>query len=137
MPMQSSISGQVLRKAKTVRIDSLEQVREDPEIFGNPDGQLLYERVMEEGLRTGCDLPLIGRRGVVGVLMRPQRSENGFEKDDVVFLEQVARQVAIAVENALDYEKATKDRDKETKQRLYLEEEIRAEFGEIVGGSPN
>ena len=45
----------------------------------------------------------------------------------------MASQVAIAVENALEYEKTTKDRDKETKQRLYLEEEIRAEFGEIVG----
>ena len=36
----------------------------------------------------------------------------------------------------MDYEKAIRDRDKETKQRLYLEEEIRAEFGEIVGDSP-
>jgi formate hydrogenlyase transcriptional activator len=51
-------------------------------------------------------------------------------------LEQVASQIAIAVENTLEYEKATKDRDKETKQRLYLEEEIRAEFGAIVGESP-
>src|SRR4030095_9918302 len=32
--------------------------------------------------------------------------------------------------------KAIRDKDKETKQRLYLEEEIRAEFGEIVGDSP-
>jgi len=40
------------------------------------------------------------------------------------------------VENALDYEKAIKDRDKETKQKLYLKEEVRAEFGEIVGDSP-
>ena len=40
------------------------------------------------------------------------------------------------VENALEYEKTIKDRDKETKQRLYLEEETRAEFGEIVGESP-
>ena len=48
----------------------------------------------------------------------------------------MACQVAIAVENTLDYEKATKDRDKETKQRVYLEEEIRSELGEIVGESP-
>jgi len=54
----------------------------------------------------------------------------------VEFLEQVSRQVAIAVENAFDYETAIKDRDKETKQRRYLEEEIRAELGEIVGESP-
>jgi formate hydrogenlyase transcriptional activator len=91
---------------------------------------------MAEGLVSGCDLPLIGRSGVVGVLAALKRSERAFEADDVVFLEQVARQVAIAVENALEYEKAIKDRDKETKQRLYLEEEIRAEFGEIIGESP-
>ena len=39
VPMNSSISGQVLRKAKSVRIDSFEHVREDPEIYGNPEGQ--------------------------------------------------------------------------------------------------
>jgi formate hydrogenlyase transcriptional activator len=136
VPMNSSISGQVLRTAKSVRIDCFEQVRKDPEIYGNPDGQLLYERVMEEGLRTGCYLPLIGRDRVVGVLMLSRRSDSVFAQDDVILLEQVACQVAIAVENTLEYEKATKDRDKETKQRLYLEEEIRAEFGEIVGESP-
>ena len=91
---------------------------------------------MEEGLISGCDLPLIGRSGVVGVLAALKRSARAFSKDDVAFLEQVAGQVAIAVENALDYEKAIRDRDKETKQRLYLEEEIRAEFGAIVGDSP-
>jgi formate hydrogenlyase transcriptional activator len=136
VPMNSSISGQVLRKGKTIRIDSFEQVREDPEIYGNPDGHLLYERVIEEGISVGCYLPLLGPDRVVGVLMLSRRSDNPFENDDVLLLEQVARQIAIAVENTLEYEKATKDRDKETKQRLYLEEEIRAEFGEIVGDSP-
>jgi formate hydrogenlyase transcriptional activator len=136
VPMNSSISGQVLRKAKSIRIDSFEQVLEDPEIYGNPDGQLIYKHVLEEGLRTGCYLPLIGRDRVVGVLMLCRRSDNHFAKDDVILLEQVACQVAIAVENTLEYEQATKDRDKETKQRRYLEEEIRAELGEIVGESP-
>jgi formate hydrogenlyase transcriptional activator len=91
---------------------------------------------MEEGLKTGCYLPLIGRDRVVGVLMLARRSGNVFANDDVSLLEQVAHQVAIAVENTLDYEKATKDRAKETEQRLYLEEEVRAEFGAIIGNSP-
>jgi formate hydrogenlyase transcriptional activator len=136
VPMNSSICGQVLRKAKTVRIDNFEQVREDPEIYGNPEGQRLYEYVIQEGLRAGCYLPLVGRNAVVGVLMLSRRSDNAFEKDDVILLEQVAAQVAIAVENALEYEKAVKDRDKEAKQRLYLEEEIRAQSGAIVGEGP-
>jgi len=136
VPTNGSVSGLVLRTAKVVRIDSFEQVREDPEIYGNPDGQLVYESVVKEGLKTGCYLPLIGRNGVIGVLMLCRRLDNVFRNDDVILLEQVARQVAIAVENTLDYEKAIRDRDKETKQRLYLEEEIRADLGEIVGESP-
>jgi formate hydrogenlyase transcriptional activator len=91
--------------------------------------------MVAEGLKSGCDLPLIGRRGVLGVLGALKRSESGFQREDVEFLEQVSRQVAIAVENALDYETAVTDRDAEKKQRRYLEEEIRAEFGEIVGES--
>ncbi len=136
VPMNSSISGQVLRNAKTIRIDSFEKLREDPQIFGNPEGQLLYDRVVQEGLRAGCYLPLIGRNQVVGVLMLCRRSDHAFRDDDVILLEQVARQVAIAIENTLEYEKAKKERDKETRQRLYLEEEIRAECGAIVGESP-
>ena len=80
VPMNSSISGQVLRKGKSIRIDSFEQVREDPEIFGNPDGRLLYERVIGEGLRTGCYLPLISRDRVLGVLMLCRRSDNQFDE---------------------------------------------------------
>jgi formate hydrogenlyase transcriptional activator len=136
VPMNSSISGHVLRKGKSMRIDSFEQVREDPEIYGNPDGQLVYQHVVDEGLKTGCYLPLVGGDRVLGVLMLCRRSESTFHSDDVMLLEQVARQVAIAVENTLEYEKARKDRDNETKQRLYLEEEIRSGLGEIVGESP-
>jgi len=135
MPIRGSIGGKAFRTGKIQHFDNLEEVRDDPESFGNTEGRVFYKRVAAEGLRSGCDLPLIGRRGVVGVLSARKRSERGFEKEDVAFLEQVSRQIAIAVENALDYETAIKDRDKETKQRLYLEEEIRAEFREIVGES--
>jgi len=96
----------------------------------------MYEQVTAAGLRTGCYLPLISRGRALGVLMLARRSNHVFGRDDVMLLEQVAGQVAIAVENSLEYEKATRDRDKETKQRLYLEEEIRAQCGPIVGESP-
>jgi formate hydrogenlyase transcriptional activator len=135
MPIRGSMGGKAFRTGKTQHFDSLEAVRDDPESFGSNEGRIFYERVAAEGLRSGCDLPLIGKSGVLGVLSALRRSENAFEKEDVEFLEQLSRQVAIAVENALDYETAIKDRDQETKQRLYLEEEIRAEFKEIVGES--
>ena len=136
IPIHGSICGKAFWTGKLQHFNSFEEVRYDPESFGNSVGQRFYQRVMDEGLLSGCDIPLIGRNGVVGVLAALKRSERAFDRDDVVFLEQVARQVAIAVENALDYEKAIRDRDTETKQRRYLEEEIRTEFGEIVGESP-
>jgi formate hydrogenlyase transcriptional activator len=136
IPIHGSLCGKAFWTGKTQHFNHVEEHRNDPETFGNSVGRPYYQRHLDEGLISGCDLPLIGRSGVVGVLAALKRSERAYSKEDVAFLEQVAGQVAIAVENALDYEKAIKDRDKETKQRLYLEEEFRAEFGEIVGGSP-
>jgi len=135
VPIRGSICGKAFRTGETQHYNRVDELRDDPESFGNSVGELFYERVKAEGLVSGCDLPLIGRKGVVGVLAALKRSERAFEADDVVFLEQVARQVAITVENALDYEKAIRDRDKETEQRLYLEQEIRSQFGAIVGDS--
>jgi formate hydrogenlyase transcriptional activator len=136
LPIHGSICGKTFRTGKSQHFDSLEEIRDDPDGFGTDVGRRYYDQVAAEGLNSGCDLPLIGKSGVLGVLSALKRSENAFEKEDVEFLEQLSRQVAIAVENALDYETAIKDRDQETKQRLYLEEEIRAEFKEIVGESP-
>jgi formate hydrogenlyase transcriptional activator len=133
--MQGSLCGKVFRTGKSLHFNSLEELRDDPASFGNEVGQIFFERIKAEGLKSGCDLPLIGRSGVLGVLSALKRSERGFGREDVEFLEQVSGQVAIAVENALSYEAAIKDRDQATRQRKYLEEEIRTELGEIVGES--
>jgi len=136
VPTNGSACGKAFLSGKNQLIDRLEDLKDDPESFGTSEGRRFFELVMAEGLKSGCELPLVGRKGVVGVLAAFSRSERAFSEDEFVFLEQVAREVAIAVENALDFEKATEDRVRETKQRLYLEEEIRAEFGAIVGESP-
>ncbi len=136
VPIKGSTCGKAFLTGKNQHIDRLEDLRHDPESFGSSEGQRFFERVTAEGLKSGCELPLVGRKGVVGVLGAFSRSERAFSEDEFAFLEQVGRQVAIAVENALDFEKATEDRLRETKQRLYLEEELHAEFGAIVGDSP-
>jgi len=137
VPMTGSISGKVFRTGKSLRIDNIEMVRNDPEVFGNPEGHAFYERVKREGLVSGCYLPLMSRGRVLAVLNVCKRSVNGFTENDMVFLEQVAHQIAIAVENALDYGRATEDRDREAEQKLYLQDEIRTEhnFGEIIGAN--
>jgi formate hydrogenlyase transcriptional activator len=136
VPIHGSPCGKAFWTGETQHVQHIEDLRNDPGSFGNSVGRGFYQRVVAEGLISGCDLPLVGRSGVVGVLAAMKRSERAFSTDDVAFLEQVAAQVAFAVENALEYENAIRDKDKETKQRLYLEEEIRADFGNIVGESP-
>ncbi len=63
--------------------------------------------------------------------------ENAFSQDDVTFLTQFARQVAIAVDNAIAYGQISALKDQLAQEKLYLEDEIRSElnFEEIVGKS--
>jgi formate hydrogenlyase transcriptional activator len=136
IPVQGAPCGKAFRTGKTQYFKNLEEVRDDPESYGSDVGRRFIELTIAEGLVSGCDLPLVGRSGVVGVLAAIKRSESAFSEDDLRFLEQVAGPVAIAVENAISYEAAIKDRDRETKQRRHLEEEIRSEFTQIVGESP-
>jgi formate hydrogenlyase transcriptional activator len=60
-----------------------------------------------------------------------------FSSDEIDFLTQVARQVAIAVENALAYQEIAELKEKLAQEKLYLEDEIRGEldYEGIVGQS--
>jgi formate hydrogenlyase transcriptional activator len=96
------------------------------------------EPAIPEGLKTGCFLPLVSRNRVLGLLGLGRREENAFSPADIGFLSQVASQIAIAVENALDYGQVTQAKELLAEQKLYLEDEIRVEqnFEEIIGRSP-
>ena len=58
-------------------------------------------------------------------------------RDRSRFLQLVANQVAVAVENALAFHEIETLRDQLAKEKAYLEEEVRTEheFGEIIGES--
>ncbi len=91
----------------------------------------------ELGIRSFCHLPLTSRDRVLGVLSVGSLRENAFSQDDFTFLTQVARQVAIAVDNAVAYGHISDLKDQLAQENLYLEDEIRSElnFEEIVGKS--
>jgi formate hydrogenlyase transcriptional activator len=90
-----------------------------------------------EGFKFVCIVPLITRNRVLGVLSLGRKGELAFSQDDSDFLTQVANQVAIAVDNALEHRQVTEYKERLEEQRLYLQEEIRAEhnFEEIIGQS--
>ena len=97
----------------------------------------ITDRMLAEGVRCACWLPLITRNAVLGTLSIASLHEHAFREEDVQLLSQVASQVAIALENALAFREIGQLKDKLAREKLYLEEEIHSEynFEEIVGES--
>jgi formate hydrogenlyase transcriptional activator len=89
------------------------------------------------GIQSLVQVPLKGREGIVGVLGLGSKREKAFCPDDIAFLQQIARQVAIAIENATAFGEVSELKNKLALEKLYLEDEIRSElnFEEIVGKS--
>lgn len=89
------------------------------------------------GLKSGVKVPLISHDRVLGILGVGRLSEDSFTEEDVDLLTAVGEQVAIAVENALAYQKIDALKNKLQEEKLYLQEEIRSEynFEEIIGSS--
>lgn len=89
------------------------------------------------GLKSVCVLPMISRGRVIGTLNLGRLRAGAFSPGDVEFLKQVASQIAIGVENALDYEQVSEARERLAEERNYLTEEIRTEhdFEAIIGQS--
>jgi formate hydrogenlyase transcriptional activator len=91
-----------------------------------------------EGLQSVCCVPRITQGNTFGSLNLASRGLDAFPPQDVELLQQVAAQIAIAVENALAFKEIDALKNKLAVEKLYLEEEIRSEFNfeEIVGESP-
>jgi formate hydrogenlyase transcriptional activator len=89
------------------------------------------------GIQSLAHVPMRGRGGIVGVLSLGSWREQAFSQDDLTFLGQIARQVAIGIENAWEFGEVSDTRNKLAQEKLYLEGEIRSElkFEEIVGKS--
>ena len=94
-------------------------------------------QMLEHGIQSLCCIPLTTRKGDLGTLNLASREERAFAPQDVGFLQQVAAQVAVALDNARAYREIAQLTEKLASEKLYLEEEIRTElnFEEIVGES--
>jgi formate hydrogenlyase transcriptional activator len=97
----------------------------------------IVQMAVREGLKSFCFLPLISRNRAIGVLVLARLRDDAFSPADICFLSQVASQIALAVENALAYREIRELKEQLSKEKLYLEDEIRAEmnFSQIIGNS--
>ena len=126
-------------------------VEEDPEgwvwqtqqarIFSNVPKETRWPRALERakryGVQSSCILPLTTARRRLGTLTFACKQPSAHETADVSFLQLVANQVAVSVENALAFQEIEALRDQLSKANAYLQEEVRTEhnFGEIIGES--
>jgi formate hydrogenlyase transcriptional activator len=128
VPIEGTFPGDSFKNRRPIVVNRLDPAELPPE---------MYTDAIAEGLNSFCDVPLITRNRLLGVLAVARREENAFDDEEVAFLIQVANQVAIGVENALAYSEIAELKDRLAQEKLYLEEEIRGEmdFEGIVGQS--
>lgn len=89
------------------------------------------------GVRSYCLMPLTTAQRRLGALGVGSKQKNAYDKDDLEFLQHVAQQVAVAVDNVLNYQ--TLDSYLEQLARRRAEnalEETQALFEQLFEGSP-
>ncbi len=129
VPLEKSPAGEAFSARLPQRYTRADLERFDSDIT---------RRLIAEGVRVECCVPLITRERVLGTLNVASFRDSAFPQEDQDLLSQVGAQVAIAVENALAFQEIAELKNKLTEEKLYLEDEIRTEhnFEEIVGESP-
>lgn len=104
-----------------------------------PKGQVTnVQRINDmEGFKSDCLIPVVAGGEKLAVLHLNDRTPDHFSSQDAAFLTQVANQIAIAIKNALQYQRLSKSCERLVEENLYLAKEIQAEhpFDEIVGSS--
>jgi len=93
--------------------------------------------LLDHGLESGCCIPLATTNGVIGTVMFATMGSQGFDTETVDLLQQVAVQIAIALDNTRAYREIATLKDRLAEEKLYLQDEISTElnFSEIVGES--
>ena len=94
--------------------------------------------IRQDGIESFCLLPLTTAHKRLGALGFGRRERAAYPADDVRFLGEVAKLVAVAIENAMAFREIAQLKDKLAEERVYLETEIRTEHTSehIVGESP-
>src|SRR6266851_4060433 len=124
VPIDEDVSGAVFRTGK-LWCGSVQEAR-----------RLGMKDTAQAEVGTVCILPLVSRGRVLGTFGVVKYQDNAFT-GDIEFLTQIANQVAIAAENALAFGQIRELKDQLSKEKLYLEDEIRTEmnFAQIIGNS--
>jgi formate hydrogenlyase transcriptional activator len=128
VPLDDTVAGYVFR-TRQGRVFTLEEAAAISKSTG--------EIMAREGVHSLCCVPLVTHGEALGLLNLGSRQEHFFTAGDLQFFAQAADQVAIAVENALSFQRIEELNSRLAEEKVYLEDEIRTDnrFEEIVGQS--
>jgi formate hydrogenlyase transcriptional activator len=127
LPPGEDPAGLVWQTQKPLIISRLEELNRWPR---------LLEVVQQYGVQSYCWLPLRTARRRLGTLVFSCKQSHAYDTADPEFLQQVADQVGVAVENALAFQELADLKDQLVQEKEYLEEEVRTEnFQQMVVAS--
>jgi formate hydrogenlyase transcriptional activator len=94
--------------------------------------------LLDEGFRSLIVVPMAVRGRGIGTLNLGSQRPAGFGTPEVEFLQEVANQVALSIENMREYEEIGRLKAQLERENVYLREEIFGDhnYEEIVGASP-
>jgi transcriptional regulator with GAF, ATPase, and Fis domain len=126
-PADQGISGWVLQHGTSVLVPD---VSRDPRFYQAVDRELGTET------RSLICAPLRTRSGIVGVAQVINKKEGSFSQEDLSFLDAIAGNIAVALENARLYQGLRQEKEAIQRENRELRREIQGRFRAIVGSSP-
>ena len=128
MPAGDSHVGRVFRQRELLLRRDLGSERQYP----------AEEKAYADGVRSYVIVPLVVHDRNIGVLAVASVHPNQYSETDATFFQEVANQVALAVENMKAHEEIAVLKARLERESVYLQEEIHREhnFTELVGNSP-
>jgi formate hydrogenlyase transcriptional activator len=112
-PLEETPAGRVWQTQSPLLISNLEEVTDYPRIF---------QMLKAHAIKSACLLPLTSAQRRLGALGFGSREGYFYKETDIGFMQQVARQVAVAVDNVLNYQdlKAVEQNLSRERDRLRL-----------------
>ena len=95
LPVSGSLAGWVWQNQQPVLFENIERADGFPRVM-----QVLLQR----NIKSCCSLPLNTAHRRLGAMTLGSVREGAYQSKDLSFLEQVAKQVALAIDNALNFE---------------------------------
>ena len=94
-------------------------------------------QALADGVRSFAIVPLVARARCIGTLAVGSTRAAAYSEADIAFLQEVAGQVAVAIENMTAYEEIAALKARLERENAYLQEEIHREhdFDQMVGSS--